>query len=113
MNSVRLYGWSSDKRHIPSVSNLRTASGLARFNNSTGSDSVSVGSQSIVPFGTPEELHEEITRLAAYMRKGGGYVLAPTHWIQSGTPIKNILTLYETAKAYSSDFYRKRRRGIV
>ena len=46
-------------------------------------------------FGTPEEVREEVRRTLDIMMPGGGYALAPTHAIQSNSPVENVLALYE------------------
>lgn len=65
--------------------------------------------QNVLETGTPESVAREVRRVIAALAPGGGYILAPTHWIQSGTPVENVLTMYEVAKEYSTAFYRKRR----
>ncbi len=54
-----------------------------------------LGSQSIIPFGTPEALREEIHKLAAYMRRGGGYILACAKDLQPETPTENAAAVLE------------------
>jgi len=54
-----------------------------------------LGSQSIVPFGKPDELRSEIHRLAAHMRKGGGDNLAPAKALQPETPAANAAAMLE------------------
>ena len=57
-----------------------------------------LGTQSIVPFGTPDEINAEISKLCAEMGKGGGYILAPTKPLQGDTPIENALAIIERFK---------------
>ena len=54
-----------------------------------------LGSQSIIPFGTPEELKAEVRRLRSEMIVGGGYILAPAKPLQIETPIENAVALVE------------------
>jgi uroporphyrinogen decarboxylase len=54
-----------------------------------------IGSQSIVPHGTPAELRAEVRRLAAHMRRGGGYVLSTAKPLQPETPVENAVALLE------------------
>lgn len=54
-----------------------------------------LGSQSIIPFGTPEELRSEIDRLATTMGKGGGFILCPAKPFQSDTPTENAAAVLE------------------
>lgn len=54
-----------------------------------------LGSQSIIPFGTPGELTAEIDKLAREMSVGGGYILAPAKDLQPGTPVENAAAIVE------------------
>jgi uroporphyrinogen decarboxylase len=54
-----------------------------------------LGCQSIVPFGTPEELRLEIARLCKEMGKGGGYILAPAKCLPQETPAANTAAIVE------------------
>lgn len=54
-----------------------------------------LGSQSIVPFGRPEELRREIVKLNSVMRKGGGYILAGAKALQQETPTENAVAILE------------------
>ena len=65
--------------------------------------------QHVLENGSKADVEAEVRRIIDALAPGGGYILAPTHWIQSGTPIENVLTMYDTAKEYSAYFYRKRR----
>ena len=54
-----------------------------------------LGSQSTIPFGTPESIRVEVNRLCREMGEGGGYILAPAKALQPGTPIKNAAAVVE------------------
>jgi len=54
-----------------------------------------LGSQSVIPFGTPEEIHREVNKLCAEMGGGGGYVLAPAKALQPETPTENAAAVVE------------------
>jgi uroporphyrinogen decarboxylase len=57
--------------------------------------------QQILNNGTPEQVSDEVKRLIDIMDSNGGYVLGPGHtYIQIDTPVKNILTMYDTAYSY-------------
>ena len=55
----------------------------------------SLGSQSLIPFGTPEQLTREIHRLAQEMGEGGGYILSPAKPLQPETPTENSVAILE------------------
>ena len=54
-----------------------------------------VGSQSILPYGTPETIRSEIGRLCREMGKGGGYILGPSKPPLSDAPVENIAAAWE------------------
>ena len=51
--------------------------------------------QQLLPFGTPDEVRSEVSALIKVLGKGGGYIAAPSHAIQAGTPPENILAMLE------------------
>lgn len=55
--------------------------------------------QQTMPFGTPEDVRQEVMDNFNILGAGGGYILAPCHNLQSITPLENILALYETGYA--------------
>jgi len=58
-----------------------------------------IGVQSTLPFGEPENIAQEVKK-RIYGLGPTGLILGPTHAIQPDTPIENILTLYRTAVKY-------------
>lgn len=50
--------------------------------------------QRTLPFGTPEEVRNEVADNLRLLGGGGGYILAPCHNIQAGTPLENIVAMY-------------------
>ncbi|MFH1707610.1 MAG: uroporphyrinogen decarboxylase family protein [Planctomycetota bacterium] len=56
-----------------------------------------VSVQKTLPFGTPEDVAAETTRLMRVLGKGGGYILGPSHAIQAGTPPANIMAMFDAA----------------
>jgi len=55
-----------------------------------------VDNQHTLPFGTPEDVRQEVLDNYRILGAGGGYILAPCHNIQSVTPPENIAAMYET-----------------
>jgi len=49
--------------------------------------------QRVMPFGTPEEVKAEAIKTMNALGPGGGYILAPTHYLQSDVPPENVLAL--------------------
>ena len=56
-----------------------------------------ISTQKTLPFGTVEECRREARHRLDVIAKGGGYIFAPAHCIQAGTPLENILAIYEEA----------------
>jgi len=54
-------------------------------------------SQSVLPFGTADEVRAEVRRRIADLAPGGGFVFAPVHNLQDDVSPDKILTLYRTA----------------
>ena len=52
--------------------------------------------QTTLPFGTPGQIEAEVRRRQRLFPKGGLF-LGPTHAIQVGTPVENIVALYRAA----------------
>ena len=59
-----------------------------------------ISTTGVLSFGTVDEVRDEVKRTLDIMMPGGGYALAPTHAIQSNSPVENVLTMYETAHEY-------------
>ena len=59
-----------------------------------------VDTQHVLPFGTPEEVAEEVKRRIDELAPGGGFVFAAVHNIQAMVPPENIVTAFETALEY-------------
>lgn len=57
-----------------------------------------IGVQKLLPFGTPEQVREETYALMRTLGKNGGYIAAPAHAVQAGTPPANIVAMLETSR---------------
>ncbi|MFN2284148.1 MAG: uroporphyrinogen decarboxylase family protein [Anaerolineae bacterium] len=53
--------------------------------------------QSTLPFGTVDDVRREV-ELRLDLFKDGGLILGPTHQIQAGTPLENILEMYRVTQ---------------
>jgi len=58
-----------------------------------------VSVQTTLPFGTAEDVRNEVEELIAVLGEGGGYILGPSHAIQAGTPAKNVVAMFDTASS--------------
>ena len=59
-----------------------------------------VDTQGVLPFGTPQEVFDETTRIIRAMYRDGGYILAPSQGFEGDVPVENILALYEARKQF-------------
>jgi hypothetical protein len=57
-----------------------------------------VDTQRTLPFGTPEEVAEEVRERVRILAPGGGFVFNTIHNVQQDTPPENIVAAYETAR---------------
>jgi uroporphyrinogen decarboxylase len=55
-----------------------------------------LGSQSTIPFGTPDEIRREIGHLCRAMGQGGGYILSPAKALLPETPTANAAAVVES-----------------
>ena len=58
-----------------------------------------IGTQSLIPFGTPAQIRSEIARLGDVLGKGGGIILAPAKPLQPETPTENAVAVLEALLA--------------
>ena len=62
-----------------------------------------VDNQSILPFGTPEDVRKETLQcLESLANDKKGYICCSCHNIQAGTPVENIIAMVETVRNSSS-----------
>jgi len=59
-----------------------------------------VDNQYTLPFGTVDEVRQEVLDNYRILGQDGGYILAPCHNIQAVTPPENIVAMYETGYEY-------------
>jgi uroporphyrinogen decarboxylase len=62
----------------------------------------SVSVQSTLPFGTREDVIREVN-LRKELFRDGGMIIAPTHAIQVGTPIDNVVAMYEAIGSFTPE----------
>jgi uroporphyrinogen decarboxylase len=56
--------------------------------------------QRTFPFGSPEDVMEEVRTRIATVGPGGGFILCSAHRVQPGTPLSNIDAYYRAAEKY-------------
>ena len=50
--------------------------------------------QQTLPYGTPQEVADEVQDRCRVLGKGGGYICTSAHYIQGDVPVENILSMY-------------------
>jgi uroporphyrinogen decarboxylase len=58
--------------------------------------------QHVLPFHTPAQVKEEVRRRIDDLALGGGFVFCQVHNIQPGTPVENIVAMYEALEEYGA-----------
>ena len=53
--------------------------------------------QSTLPFGTADDVINEVRERQRILGANGGYIIAPSHAIQAGTPPENVIAMIDTA----------------
>jgi uroporphyrinogen decarboxylase len=59
-------------------------------------------SQSVLPFGTPQQVADEVKRRIDDLAPGGGFIFSPIHNVQAGMPVANVLAMFQTALEYGA-----------
>ena len=57
-----------------------------------------IGTQTTMPFGTPEEVYETVRRMIDTVGAGGGLTIAPTHLLEPEVPWENIEALLRAVR---------------
>jgi uroporphyrinogen decarboxylase len=52
-----------------------------------------VDTQDVLPYGSPQQVRDEVRRNIEALAPGGGYVFNPVHNIQADVPVENILAM--------------------
>jgi uroporphyrinogen-III decarboxylase len=58
-----------------------------------------VDTQRTLPFGTPEEVRQQVRRRVEVFAEGGGYVFNAIHNVQANCPIENVMAMFEAFDA--------------
>ncbi|MFH0963784.1 MAG: uroporphyrinogen decarboxylase family protein [Planctomycetota bacterium] len=61
-----------------------------------------VGTQTTMPFGTPEEVKRVVTERIRTVGRGGGLIVAPTHVVEPEVPWENLLAFVEAVNETGS-----------
>ena len=59
-----------------------------------------IGTQSTMAFGTPDEVKKEVKKRIMTVGKGGGLCIGPSHTLEPPTPWENIAAFFEAVEYY-------------
>ena len=59
-----------------------------------------IGIQTTMPFGTPEDVDREVKHMIETVGKGGGLIIAPTHVLEPEVPLENIKAFLDAVDRY-------------
>jgi uroporphyrinogen decarboxylase len=58
--------------------------------------------QRTFPFGTPQDVENEVRQRLRTVAPGGGFILCSAHRVQAGTPLENIQAFYRAARQFGT-----------
>ncbi len=56
-----------------------------------------IDTQHILPFGTPQQVRDEVKRVIGILGEGGGYMLGAVHTVMADVPAENVLAMVDAA----------------
>jgi len=62
-----------------------------------------VNTQQTLPFGTPEQVRQEVLSRCEVFAPGGGFVFNAIHNVQAQTPIENVIAMIDTVHEFNGD----------
>lgn len=60
-----------------------------------------------MPFGSTEDVRNEVRRLAEKVGKGGGLILAPSHMLEPEVPISNVIAFVDELQKVNRELAHK------
>lgn len=61
-----------------------------------------IDTQKTLPFGTVEDVRNEVSSRVKIFGKGGGFIFNSIHNVQARVPIENVLAMYETVRDFGA-----------
>lgn len=86
-----------------SAAGMEPAHLKARYGNNITFWGGGVDTQKTLPFGTPQEVREQVLRRCDILSKNGGFVFNAIHNVQANTPIENIVAMLEAVREFNAD----------
>ncbi|MCD6395201.1 MAG: methyltransferase [Planctomycetes bacterium] len=72
-----------------------------------------VDTQKTLPFGTADEVYDEVSERISIFNKNGGFVFNAIHNIQANVPVENVLAMFKAIKDSSKFHSRLQQRKIL
>ncbi len=60
-----------------------------------------VDTQATLPFGAPAEVRAQALERCAIFSEGGGFVFDSIHNVQPGTPVENMVAMFDAVKEFN------------
>jgi uroporphyrinogen-III decarboxylase len=60
-----------------------------------------VDTQRTLPFGSPEEVRRQVLERCEIFAAGGGFVFNAIHNLQAGTPVANIVAMFDAVMEFA------------
>ena len=57
-----------------------------------------VDTQTTLPFGTPDEVYQQVRERIDIFAPGGGFIFNSVHNVQSNVPVENILAMFRAIR---------------
>lgn len=61
-----------------------------------------IDTQKVLPYGTPEQVRQEVKRVINILGKDGGYMLATVHTVMNEVPPENILAMVDAVEEFGN-----------
>ena len=88
----------------------------AQVKRQYGDDLIFFGGISVqrtLPFGTPDDVHDEVKTRMQTIGAGGGYLMTPSHLVNPDIPWENIEAFFAAADQYGNYQQRLRARSVL
>lgn len=59
-----------------------------------------IDTQKILPFGTPDQVKQEVRRVINILGKDGGYMVSPVHTVMNEVPAENVLAMVDAVEEF-------------
>lgn len=59
-----------------------------------------IGTQTLMPFGTPDEIKKFVKETLDFAGAKGGLIIAPTHILEPEVPVENVIAYIDACKEY-------------